>query len=73
MAGRTDKAGAPAPAKRGEAAWQAARDEIAARNAQVSKRGRDERAARERMQMELRRAAERLEERELASRKPDFG
>jgi hypothetical protein len=60
----------PEPPKRGEAAWRAARDAIASRNEEASKKARarrqkeyDQRAAREA-------AADRRERAELAKRKP---
>ena len=60
------------PIRRGQAAWKAAVDEIAERNARASKRGREERAVRERRESERRLATERVEAMQLSSRKPNF-
>ena len=46
------------PAKRGEAAWKAEKDRIAARNQEVRKAGKQERQAFEKMQAERRRSAD---------------
>lgn len=58
------------PVKRGEAAWRAARDEIARRNDEASRRGRERRGARYAEETAARVAAERLERAELAKRNP---
>jgi hypothetical protein len=58
------------PVKRGEAAWRAARDEIARRNDEASRRGRKRREAKYAEETALRVAAERLERAELAKRNP---
>jgi hypothetical protein len=62
MTERTDQPEAAAPAKRGEAAWKAERDAIAARNDQARKAGREVRATQDRQHAE-RRLAEDLRER----------
>jgi hypothetical protein len=67
----TDQPAAERPAKRGEAKWKAALDEVAERNEKVSKVGRDERAARERREIDRRRAVERLQNEQLAAQKLD--
>jgi hypothetical protein len=56
------------PAKRGEAAWAAAREEVAKRNAQARKAGKQQRDAYELERMNARRAAERRRIAELARR-----
>jgi hypothetical protein len=56
------------PAKRGEAAWAAAREEVAKRNAQARKAGKKRREAYELERMNARRAAERRRIEELARR-----
>jgi hypothetical protein len=71
MTDGTNKPAAERPAKRGEAAWKAALDEVAERNEKVSKIGRDERAARERREIDRRRAVERLQNEQLAAKKLD--
>ena len=58
----------PKPAKRGEAAWNAQRDAIAARNDQARKLGKQQRKAGERRDAERRRAADLLERAELSGR-----
>jgi hypothetical protein len=58
------------PAKRGEAAWRAARDEIARRNDEASRRARGRRQAKYEAETASRVAAERLERAELAKRRP---
>jgi hypothetical protein len=58
------------PVKRGEAAWRAARDEIARRNDEASKRARERRQARYEEEAARRVAAERLERAELAKLRP---
>ena len=55
------KKGSGQPAPRGEAAWKAAKDEIAARNAQVRKAGRAQRQADELEAAQARAAADRRE------------
>lgn len=59
----------PEPVKRGEAAWRAARDEIARRNDEASRRARDRRQAEYEAERTRRVAAERLERAELAKRR----
>jgi hypothetical protein len=67
----TSKRQRPAePVKRGEAAWRAARDEIARRNDEASRRARKRRQAQYDEETARRVAAERLERAELAKRKP---
>ena len=67
----TSKRQRPAePAKRGEAAWRAARDEIARRNDEASRRARKRRQAQYDEETARRVAADRLERAELAKRKP---
>jgi hypothetical protein len=63
----TSKRQRPAkPVKRGEAAWRAARDEIARRNEEASRRGRERRQAQYDAETARRVAAERQERTELA-------
>ncbi|HET9902051.1 MAG TPA: hypothetical protein VFR46_13460 [Actinomycetes bacterium] len=59
-----------APVKRGDAAWRAARDEIARRNDEASRRARSRREAGYEQDRVRRVAAERLERAELAKRRP---
>jgi hypothetical protein len=59
-----------APPKRGEAAWRAARDEIARRNEEASRRARSKRQAEYEQDRVRRVAADRLERAELAKRRP---
>ena len=59
-----------APPKRGEAAWREARDEIARRNDEASRRARKRRQAQYDEDTARRMAAERLERAELSKRKP---
>ena len=67
----TSKRQRPAePAKRGEAAWRAARDEIARRNEEASSRGRKRRQAQYEAETARRMAAERHERAELSKRRP---
>lgn len=67
----TSKRQRPAePVKRGEAAWRAARDEIARRNDEASRRARKRRQAQYDEETARRVAAERRERAELAKRKP---
>jgi hypothetical protein len=67
----TSKRQRPAePAKRGEAAWRAAKDEIARRNEEASRRARKRRQAQYDQEAARRMAAERLERSQLAKRKP---
>jgi hypothetical protein len=67
----TSKRQRPAePVKRGEAAWRAARDEIARRNDEASRRARKRRQAQYDEETARRVAADRLERAELAKRKP---
>ena len=67
----TSKRQRPAePVKRGEAAWRAARDEIARRNDEASRRGRNRRQAQYEEETARRVAADRLERAELAKRNP---
>jgi hypothetical protein len=67
----TSKRQRPAePVKRGEAAWRAARDEIARRNDEASRRARKRRQALYDEETARRVAADRLERAELAKRKP---
>jgi hypothetical protein len=67
----TSKRQRPAdPVKRGEAAWRAARDEIARRNDEASRRARKRRQAKYDEDTARLVAAERLERAELAKRKP---
>jgi hypothetical protein len=67
----TSKRQRPAePVKRGEAAWRAARDEIARRNDEASRRVRKRRQAQYEEATARRVAAERLERAELAKRNP---
>ena len=56
--------------KRGEAAWRAARDEIASRNEEASKRARARRKAEYDQQTARRNAAERIERAELSKLRP---
>jgi hypothetical protein len=56
------------PAKRGEAAWAAAREEVAKRNAQARKAGKRRREAYELERRDARRAAERRRIEELVRR-----
>jgi hypothetical protein len=58
------------PVKRGDAAWRAARDEIARRNDEASRRGLKRRQAQYDEETARRIAAERLERAQLAKRKP---
>lgn len=58
------------PVKRGEAAWRAARDEIARRNDEASRRALSRRQAEYEQDRARRVAAERLERAELAKRRP---
>ena len=58
------------PVKRGEAAWRAARDEIARRNDEASRRARKRRQAKYDEETARRVTADRLERAELAKRKP---
>jgi hypothetical protein len=60
----------PDPVKRGEAAWRAARDEIARRNDEASRRARKRRQAHYEEDRARRVTAERLERAELAKRRP---
>jgi hypothetical protein len=60
----------PEPVKRGEAAWRAARDEIARRNDEASRRARKRRQAKYDEETARQVAADRLERAELAKRKP---
>jgi hypothetical protein len=60
----------PDPIKRGEAAWRAARDEIARRNDEASRRARKRREAQYEEERARRVAVERLERAELAKRRP---
>ena len=55
-------------AKRGDAAWKAARDRVAARNDQARKAGKEQREAYERQKANARRAAERRQMEETAGR-----
>ena len=66
----TDKQRPPEPRKRGEAAWRAARDEIASRNEAASKRARARRQAEYDAQSARLRAADKLERAKLAKRNP---
>ena len=67
----TSKRQRPAePVKRGEAAWRAARDEIARRNDEASRRARKRRQARYDEESARRVAADKLERAELAKRQP---
>ena len=59
-----------APAKRGDAAWKAARDRIAERNEQARKAGRQRREAKERVRIEALRAAERRDVADALSQHP---
>jgi hypothetical protein len=61
---------APEPPKRGEAAWRAARDAIASRNEEASKRARARRQAKYAEQSAREAAADRRERAELAKRRP---
>jgi hypothetical protein len=61
---------APEVPKRGEAAWRAAKDEIAKRNEAASQRARAKRQAVYDEQTKRRNAAEKRERAELAKRKP---
>jgi hypothetical protein len=56
------------PARRGEAAWVAAREEVAKRNAQTRRAGKQQREAYELEQMNARRVAEKRRIEELARR-----
>jgi hypothetical protein len=56
------------PAPRGEAAWLAAREKVAKRNAETRKAGKIEREDVERRQQEARRSAEARRAAELAQR-----
>jgi hypothetical protein len=67
----TSKQQRPAePAKRGEAAWRAQRDEIARRNDEASRRFRKRRQEQYDEETARRVVAERLERAQLAKRKP---
>jgi len=57
----------PGPAKRGEAAWKAAKARIADRNADVRKAGKQEREAYQREKEHRRAAQEHREQADLAS------
>jgi len=59
-----------ASAKRGEAAWLAAKEEVAKRNAQTRKAGRQRREAYEHERIDARRAADRRRAAELARKSP---
>ena len=66
----SDQAG-EGSAKRGEAAWKAARERVAERNDQARKAGKQRRQAYERQKADARRAAERRQtEQVLARRRP---
>jgi hypothetical protein len=56
------------PPKRGEAAWKAEKERIAARNSEAKKAGRQERQANEREAATRRRAADLLERAALSDR-----
>ena len=56
MSARTDQPEMDQPAKRGEAAWKAAKESVAARNDAARRAGRQERADREHQAAEQRRA-----------------
>jgi hypothetical protein len=58
--------------KRGQDAWLEQRDAIASRNAQASKRGKEERAERELQAEARRRKAEQVQSDELTKRRPSF-
>jgi hypothetical protein len=62
MTERTDEPEAAVPSKRGEAAWKAEKDDIAARNDKARKAGREQRAAQDAQRVQ-RRDAEELRER----------
>jgi len=69
--GDTSKQERPAePAKRGDAAWRAQRDEIARRNDEASRRFRKRRQAKYDDETARRITAERLERAQLAKRNP---
>jgi hypothetical protein len=67
--GRMSEHQEEAPAKRGEAAWAAAREEVAKRNAQARKAGKQRREAYELEQANARRAADKRRAAELARRR----
>lgn len=60
------------PVKRGQDAWLAERDAIAARNSAASKRGKEERAAREAQTAKRRALQERAQDAESKAIKPEF-
>lgn len=70
MSGTSKRQRPAEPVKRGEAAWRAARDEIARRNEEASRRGRKQRQERYDAETARRVAAERLERAELAKLRP---
>jgi hypothetical protein len=64
------------PSKRGEAAWKAAKERVAERNAQARKAGKQRREVYERQRAEARRQAERREiaavlEKDLSTIRPE--
>ena len=59
---------APAPAKRGEAAWKAEKERVASRNAAARKAGKEARQLREREEADRKRAADLRESAALRSR-----
>jgi hypothetical protein len=70
MSERDKRQRPPEPVKRGDAAWRAARDEIARRNDEASRRGLKRRQAQYEEETARRMAAERLERAQLAKRNP---
>jgi hypothetical protein len=58
MSDQTASVDTAQPAKRGEAAWKAEKDRIAARNQEARKAGKQERQAFEKQQAERRRSAD---------------
>ena len=58
MTERTDQPEAEAPAKRGEAAWKAQKEGIAARNAQAKRAGRELRDAQDKQRIQEQHAEE---------------